>query len=103
MNVKVHSEKLKKFASKNNNSTIVISFRYLHFIDFEAMHVIRYILDSIAMERQSSQNLLKKRIVIMGLNKGNLDVFCDKEWIRDLHKNDMLIFVDPVHNEYFQS
>jgi MFS superfamily sulfate permease-like transporter len=104
MNVKEHIDKLNKFILTENNITIVISFRYLKFIDLEAMHAIKHLLDSVANERGTSKKLFNNKIVIMGLNKHNLEIFSDnKEWVMDMHKNNMLIFKDPGHGTYFES
>lgn len=104
MNVKEHLDKLKKLIMTENNITIVISFRYLKYIDLDAMHAIKHLLDSVASERGSSTKQVNNKIVIMGLSKNNLEMFSDnKDWIMDLHKNNMLVFKDPAHGAYFES
>lgn len=46
MNVNEHIEKIRALATKEN-STIVISLRYMHFIDLEALHAIKLIVEKV--------------------------------------------------------
>jgi SulP family sulfate permease len=100
MNVKEHTEKLRRFAM-TDNVTVVVSFRYLHFIDLEAMHAIKHLLEVIANERNNSTKPLRNHIIVTGLNKENIKRFQDREWITDMHKHNMLIFKD--HKKMAQS
>jgi MFS superfamily sulfate permease-like transporter len=74
MNVKEHTEKIKTLC-EHNPTTVVISFRYLHYIDLEAMHAIKHHINEICkeMKRRSYDGQLKHKIVITGLSRYNID------------------------------
>lgn len=89
MNVSRHSDKIKQFA-KDENMIVVISFRYLHFIDIEAMHAIEHLLHSIIKERKEMGNAHNK-LFVTGLHKKNIKLFLGEEWINEMQQNGVLI------------
>jgi SulP family sulfate permease len=103
MNVKEHTEKINTLAAEDT-ATVVISFRYLHYIDLDAMHAIKHLIEHVSkdLRRRSFEKALKHKIIITGLTKYNLEGISDKDWIEELKNNDMLILKDHTHEKYFE-
>ena len=84
MNVEEHTKKI-EILMKKHDATVVISFKYLHYFDYEATCAIKQLLTTIANDNRDSKTTNK--IVITGMPKSRLEAFENKEWIVDLHNN----------------
>ena len=97
LNVNEHIEKIIALSSKEN-STIVISLRYMNFLDLDALHAIKLILDKVKKdyEKRESQKIggvvEKCKIMISGISKSKLSIIKDEEWIQKLKEENALIY-----------
>jgi SulP family sulfate permease len=88
MNVVAHLKNIEKLIHQNQQSTIVISFKYLHYFDYEATCAIKQLMTNIAKDIKDIKNT--KRVIVSGISKSRLENFENKEWMSGLHDNSTL-------------
>jgi len=101
MNVNEHVEKIRALASKEN-STLVISLRYMHFIDIDALHAIKLIVEKVIRDFKKIEEenavkgivYVKQKIIISGISRSKLSIIKNEEWIQNLASQNALIFND---------
>lgn len=101
MNVGEHVEKLRALATKEN-STLVISLRYMHFIDIDALHAIKLIVDQLKKEfkKIDSQCLSEgkgtndHKVLISGISRSKIALIKNEEWIQKMAEQNLLIYND---------
>jgi len=106
MNINEHLEKIRALATKENY-TLVLSLRYMHFIDLEAMHAIKLIVEKVMKDFKKSEEenvtkgiviapVMKQNILISGISRSKLSIIRNEEWIQKLAVQNALIFNDKL-------
>lgn len=92
MNVIEHVDKI-KFILKDNR-IVVISLKYVHFIDVEALTALKSLFTKIEKELEKFDSKYsyskKRRMMLTGVNQKTIDEFRDNEWIKNLFANDAI-------------
>lgn len=87
MNVDPHIKKIKALGCSERHFTVVISLRYMHFIDKEALDSLKLLLDKLDEELHNC----KKKYILTGISHSKLEKIKDIEWIKRLRDNNQII------------
>jgi MFS superfamily sulfate permease-like transporter len=93
MNMTEHVERLKAIATKEDK-VIVISLRYMNYIDMDAIAALKLLIEKVSKEIPKSTNTQLNKIVITGISKSKLEKLHNDEWIEKLKSQNAIIISD---------
>lgn len=95
MNVEFHMENIHSL-NLNPKSKIIISLRYVHMIDFDAISSIKKIVKSFAKnkdkEKEDSYDDNDCKVMVSGLTKSKMNIIQDNHFIKEMYEHGALIF-----------
>jgi SulP family sulfate permease len=96
LNVNEHIDKLKALASRERTS-LIISLKYINYIDSEALQALKILVDTIQAEiaKLSDNSGMQKKILIVGIRgKKKRKMFKTTEWFEYMSKKGVLVIED---------
>jgi SulP family sulfate permease len=90
MNMAEHMDRLKAIVKKYDK-TIVISLRYMIYIDMDALNALKFLIEKETKDNRNLNTEINK-IVITGMSKSKMDKVNNKEWIEKFkYKNTIFL------------
>jgi MFS superfamily sulfate permease-like transporter len=91
MNMTEHVERLKAIAKKEEDKIIVISLRYMNYIDIDGLNALKVLVEKVSKDIPKSPNSSLNKIVITGISKSKLDKINNNEWVEKMKTQNALI------------
>ena len=103
MNIEHHKDRIIAL-SKNDQSTIVLSLKYIYLIDHEGISALKKLIDLVELTENKYEisdgelliaekdeiEVIKRKIILSGITKSKLVFLEDKTWLKKLRDNGQL-------------